>query len=271
LLGLAEERGKKIVEIESRLQRGKRIFKIVGIIVACILLLIIANFIPAWNLKTEGMQKLTGNNINVYYEKEEAAAEDVFELADAKAADISKKFGFTEKQQINIYIYDHQSTMQSKKYGYLGPMLNLDWYIGDNGGTNVILTSPANPGKVHDYNNNKNAALHEMVHAYISVLNPHIKLWLTEGTALYLTNANPFNKALIKDIPSYSDIQTRNPIKFSNMYGYDFANTYIEYLDNTYGWDKVLKLIKTEDYEGVFGKSSHEIYDEWVDYLKSNY
>lgn len=52
-------------------------------------------------------------------------------------------------------IYDHQSTMQKKKYGYIGPLLGLDWYIGDNIGTDVILTSPANPGKVHDYDNNK--------------------------------------------------------------------------------------------------------------------
>ena len=58
-----------------------------------------------------------------------------------------------------------------KKYGFVAPLLGLDWYIGDNIGTDVILTSPANPGDVHTYDNNKHAVLHEIVHAYISVLN----------------------------------------------------------------------------------------------------
>lgn len=135
--------------------------------------------------------------------------------------------------------------------------LYLDWYIGDNIGTNVILTSPANPGKVHNYNDNKFAVLHEMVHAYVSVLTPHIQLWLTEGLALYLSNGEHFFKSYLKslDIPSYSDIQTKNPIKFSNIGGYSLAHTYIEYLNDTYGWDKVLELIKTEDYFKVFGIS----------------
>lgn len=140
------------------------------------------------------MHIIEGEWVNVYYEDEEAAAKDVFQLANARAGELAKKLGFSEKQNINIYIYDHQSTMQMKKYGLIGPILGLDWYIGDNIGTNVILTSPANPGKVHDYDNNKQAALHEMVHAYVSIINPHIRLWLTEGMALYLSNAEPFYK-----------------------------------------------------------------------------
>ena len=38
----------------------------------------------------------------------------------------------------------------------------------------------------------------------------------------------------------------------------------------TYGWDSVLALIETEDYESCFGKSKQEIYNEWVNYI-SNY
>ena len=41
--------------------------------------------------------------------------------------------------------------MQTKKYGLIGPLLGLDWYIGDNRGTNVLLTSPANPGVITSY------------------------------------------------------------------------------------------------------------------------
>ena len=68
-------------------------------------------------------------------------------------------------------------------------------------------------------------------------------------------------------IPSYEDTSTRNPIRFADCQGYTFSQTYIEYIDKTYGWDKVVELIGTEDYETCFGKSQRDIYDEWVEYI----
>ena len=250
----------------------KRLLKCIAIILAILMILLIINFIPTWNLQTAGMQKLSGNWVNVYYEQEEAAAIDVFEYADSETARIAQVLGFTQKQDVAVYIYDQQSTMQTKKYGYIAPLLNLDWYIGDNIGTNVILTSPANPGPIHDYNNNKYAVLHEIVHAYVSVINKDIDLWLTEGTALYLSNGEPFFRDYIdwNGIPTYQDTCSNNPLTFSNCGGYTFATTYIEYIDVTYGWNCVLQLLETEDYELCFGKSQKEIYAEWTDYI-SNY
>lgn len=121
------------------------------------------------------------------------------------------------KQTVRVFIYDSQKTMQEKKYGLIGPMLGLDWYVGDNIGTDVILTSPANPGPAH----------------------------------------------------TYEDTLTRNPIRFSDCGGYTFAYTYIQYLEETYGWDKVLQIIETEDYEIVFDKTQKEIYVEWVKYIRN--
>lgn len=248
-----------------------RFLKILFIIIGLVALVVFINFIPSFSLKTKGMSELKGEWIDVYYENESAAAEDVFEYADKSVASIAQKLGFDEKQNVRVFIYDSQKTMQRKKYGLLGPMLGLDWYIGDNIGTDVILTSPANPGPVHDYDNNKYAVLHEIVHAYISVLNPQINLWLTEGCALYLSNGEEFSSETLKNmhIPSYKDTLTRNPIKFENCGGYTFAHTYIEYIYEIYGWNKVLQIIKTEDYENTFGKSQREIYDEWVVYLEN--
>lgn len=247
----------------------KKIIMIPLVILSVLLLLVLINFIPVFSLKTNGMSVFEGAWVNVYYENEESAAKDVFEYADAETERIARKLGFSAKQNVNVYIYDQQSTMQMKKYGLIGPLLGLDWYIGDNRKTNVILTSPANPGKAHTYDDNKYAVLHEIVHAYVSVINPEIRLWLTEGMALYLSNGEEFHKEYIENfgIPSYKHTQTINPITFSNCGGYTFAHIYIEYLDHTYGWEQVMELIRTEDYEKVFGKSEREIYDEWVSYL----
>lgn len=251
----------------------KKIWKVLGIFLLIIIGVLVVNFIPTFQLKTKGMQKLEGEWINVYYETEESAARDVFEYADPLVEGLAKKLGFSEKQDVNIYIYDDQKKMQTKKYGYITPCFGLDWYIGDNIGTKVILTSPANPGKVHGYDDVKYAVTHEIVHAYVSVMNKDIALWLTEGMALYLSNGEPFYREYLEHmkVPTYKDTCTINPIRFADCGGYTFAHTYIEYLDKTYGWETVLELIKTEDYRSIYGKSKEEIYNEWVDYICNYY
>jgi len=251
----------------------KKIIKTLVIIVLILGLLIFANFIPTLSLFEPGMSIMVGKWVDVYYQQEKDAATDVFDHADAGTGLIAVKLGFDEKPDVNIYIYDSQSDMQKKKYGFIGALLGLDWYIGDNMGTNVILTSPANPGPLHSYENVKYAVLHEIVHAYVSVLNPDIQLWLTEGTALYLTNGEEFYKEYLDymPIPSYRDTLTRNPVKFNKIGGYTFAQTYIEYLDTAYGRDRVLQLLKTEDYQECFGKSQKAIYNEWVDFIENYY
>lgn len=247
----------------------KKCWKGLLIGVGILLIVALANFLPTFFLKTNGMTELEGQWLDVYYETEAEAAKDVFEYAEKETAMIAERLGFSQAPDVHVYIYDDQRTMQTKKYGFVAPLLGLDWYIGDNIGTDVILTSPANPGKVHSYDNNKYAVLHEIAHAYISVLNDDVDLWLTEGCALYLTNGEPFYKEYLEQcaIPTYRETCSNSPLTFSNCGGYTYAHTYIEYVAAAYGWDAVLELLKTEDYEGVFGKTREAIYDEWVAFI----
>ena len=251
--------------------KTKKCILVILIGIGFLLVGMVINSIPTWNLKTKDMNLLSGDWVNVYYETEKDAAIDVFAYANEETTLIAEKLGFKEKQNVNVYIYDYQNTMQAKKYGYVAPLLGLDWYIGDNIGTNVILTSPANPGELHDYDNNKYAVLHEIIHAYVSVINEGVDLWITEGMALYLSNGEPFYKENLENftIPTYKDTTSNNPLTFSKCGGYTFAHTYIEYLDKTYGWDKVLRLVETESYEECFDKSEKEIYEEWVHYIQN--
>lgn len=257
------------MKISEKIKRKVGHTMLVAFIGLCIV--IVVNFLPTLNPETAGMSMIEGEWINVYYEKEAGAAMDTFRYADGEVERIARKLGFREKQAVNVFVYDNQKTMQMKKYGFIGPMLHLDWYIGDNIGTNVILTSPANPGPAHTYDDNKYAVLHEIVHAYISVMNPGIRLWLTEGCALYLANGAPIADEDLPymKIPSFAETRTANPVRFANCGGYSFAYDYIEFLDKEYGWDKVVGLLKTEDYEKVLGKGEREIYDEWTESLNS--
>lgn len=250
----------------------KKALATAGIILLYIVLLAAASFIPALWLESPGMRQLKGEYVTVYYEKQENAAKDVFEQAEKGARELYRKLNLAELETVDIYIYDTQFEFQTKKYGLIGALLGLDWYIGDNRGTDVLLTSPANPGKAHTYEECRDAALHEMVHACNSIINPDMPLWLNEGVALYLTNGNPpANLYNTCKTPSFQDIHTADPVRFSDMGGYYYAYTYVEYLDATYGWEKVLSLLKTGDPAAAFGQSEESVYDGWLEYLKIHY
>jgi hypothetical protein len=252
--------------------------KIASCIVGVLLILTLANFIPTFYLESPGMNKLQGEYITVYYEKEEAAAKDVFKLAEEESERIAAKLGFTSPQDVKLYVYDNQGTLQMKKYGlvvlFLNLFVDLDWYIGDNMGTNVILTSPANPGNAHDYESVKESAVHEMVHAYNSLLNPNMPLWVTEGMAVYLTAGQEPRENLYTTsyfVPTIEQTHTNSPIEFADIGGYAFAYTYIEYLDSVFGWEKLLAYVKTNDFASAFGKDEGNIYDGWIEFLQENY
>lgn len=112
------------------IKNRKKFFYAFGGILLITVILSILNFIPTWNLKTSSMTKLEGNWCNVYYETEKGAALDVFELADEQTEQIAKDLGFLEKQDVNIYIYDDQKTMQRKKYGFIGLCWVLTGILG---------------------------------------------------------------------------------------------------------------------------------------------
>ncbi|TAH64507.1 MAG: hypothetical protein EWM47_12460 [Anaerolineaceae bacterium] len=250
--------------------KRRRVFIILAGIIGVLILLVIINFTPKLSLANAKMSVFVGDWVNVYYEKEKEAARDTFELADERAKELAELLGLSEKQDIRIYIYDNQKTMQSKKYGFIALALGLDWYIGDNIGTDVLLTSPANPGKVHDYENNKNAVLHEIVHAYNHILNDNMTYWVDNGLAGYLSGQNPGDIRGYGTIPTLEQTQIKGltaPVKFTNFNGYAYSYTYIEYLNDTYSWDSIREFAKTGDYKAAFGADEQDIYDAWVEYL----
>lgn len=248
----------------------KRMLIVISGIIGVLAFLLFLNFLPAFNLGHSEMSVFKGEWVKVYYEKEEAAARETFELAEKRAEELADLLGIQGKQNINIYIYDSQKTMQRKKYGFIASLLGLDWYIGDNIGSEVILTSPANPGKTHDYNSVQNAVLHEMVHAYNYILNKDMSYWVDNGIAGYLSNQDP-GKEFIKynSIPTLEQTRVKGllaPIKFADYGGYQFSYIYIEYLVETYSWDSVREFAKSGDYKSAFGADEQEVYDGWVEW-----
>lgn len=72
----------------------KKWFRCIFIILGVLAIIAIVNFIPTLSLKTNGMTKLEGQWIDVYYETEAEAAKDVFEYAEMETAIIAERLGF---------------------------------------------------------------------------------------------------------------------------------------------------------------------------------
>ena len=255
--------------------KKKKLLSAAAYLLAALLLLALINFLPAFSLKTPDMRQLSGTHVTVFYEKEEDAAKAVFELAEARGGELATLLGVPQTKPVELYIYDHQSVMQTKKYGLIAPLLHLDWYIGDNVGAKVLLTSPANPGSVHDAASVRNAVLHELVHAYNSLLNPKMTYWVDNGLAGYLSGQQPdYPVASYSPVPTLAQTQTRGiltPITFERFGGYAYSYTYIEYLSATYGWDAVKAFAKNGDYRAAFGVDEAAIYDAWTAFVKGAY
>jgi len=63
-------------------------------------------------------------------------------------------------------------------------------------------------------------------------------------------------------------MHTDNGLVFGNMGGYAFSYDYIEFLEQQYGWDKVVAYASGDgDYKAVFGFSEDEIYQQWAQSL----
>lgn len=257
----------------SETKKKRKPLKIALITIGVLILLLLLSFLPIFNLNTGDMKTLEGEYVTVYYEQEEEAAKDIFEVVNAKSASVAETLDFDEPQSIRFFIYDDQKTFQSKKYGLIATMLGLDWFVGASAGPNVLLTSPANPGPQHSYDEIVNdIAVHEMVHSYNYLINKDMPEWITEGLAVYVTNQTPGYPVYdSQPVPSLQQMKTANPLEFANIGGYQFAYTYIEFLDENYGWASVLSLAHTNDYIISFGVEEEVIYEEWVEFLKQNY
>jgi len=256
-----------------RLSVGARL--LAGVLLVVVVLALVS-LLPTLNRATLGMNEARGERVTVHYEQEEAAALEVLALADEHASAIEAALGVDEPLRYAIYVYDEQATMQRKGYGLLTALLDLDWYIGDNVGTTILLTSPANPGPAHDADTVRQALLHEMVHAATSVANPDLSYWLDNGLAGYLSDQHPPADFAVPDypVPTLEDTRVSGllaPLRFAGFNGYPMSFTYVEFLDRTFGWDRVRALMATGDHASSLGVDEAQVYAQWVAWLGEEY
>jgi hypothetical protein len=247
-------------------------FKKTIMAIKIILVLVVLQTLPVFFVKPWNSKEMKNDFINLsYQEGDEEGAREVFNLLVEKSESIYDKMDYVREDPIDVIIYKTQSSLAIREAGFITLLIAPDWYIGDSHNGNVMMLSPNTPIEAHTHDSILMATIHELVHSINYRINPNLSYFWDNGLATYLSKQVPGSDEYdINRIPSIEDMHTDNGLKFGNMGGYAFSYLYIQYLDETYGWDKVVAYSSGDgNYKDVFNKTEEDIYNEWCLYLKS--
>lgn len=253
--------------------KNKSKVKKILVIVTSIIVLAIIQTLPVFFPKPMGSKTLIDENINLYYQQgDEKGAEEVFELLRLKADEIRDKMNFKSSTPTKVYLYKSQSQLAIREAGFITLIFAPSWYIGDSHNGNILMVSPYTSVKGHTHDSILNATLHELVHSIVYQVNPKLSYFWDNGLATYLSQQKPEEKDIdAMPAPTLTQMHTENGLTFSAIGGYAFSYKYIEYLDKTYGWEKVVAYASGKGtYEKIFNKSEEDIYKDWCKYINKS-
>lgn len=221
------------------------------------------------NINTGKMQTYETDHFTIYYEAlEQKTLDDMEKTLETSYPAIQTFFGSEADQKGEIIIYEDVGKFQRAYLGLILSWVYGDWASGAAYQDSILLTSPENPGPEHTYTDTLEIMVHEWVHTHIYRLNEMPSVWLDEGVATYLAGQK---SELLSAVPDPEALQADDMGTFLDNDGYAFSYEYVAFLDKAYGSDKIIRLIETNDFEEVFGKSALDIYAEWLAYLETEY
>ena len=245
--------------------------KKVLVVVGVLLLLLVIQTLPVFIVKPLDAGEYRSPDAVVYYERgDEAGAKEVFDLVNSNIAPIKEKMAFQSTSPLEIYVYKTQRGLWIREAGFVTLLFAPPWFIGDSEAGVIKMVSPNTPVKGHTHETILNGTLHEVVHSINYYKNPKLSYFWDNGLATYLAKQTPDKSSLAFDsMPSMEDMKTDNGLTFGNYGGYAYSYSYVEYLVQTYGWEKVRDYASgAASYETAFGKSEQAIYEDWGQYLQ---
>ncbi len=242
------------------------------LVIGLIVVLAILQTLPIFFMKPLGAKTMSNDFINLsYQEGDEDGSKEVFNLLVEKAESIYDKMNYQRKEPIKVYIYKTQKQLAIREAGFITLTFAPSWYIGDSHNGNIMMVSPNTKIEDHTHDSILLATLHELVHSINYRINKNISYFWDNGLATYISEQTPDKEDYrSSSIPSMTEMKTDNGLIFANYGGYAFSYLYIEFLDKTYGWDKVVSFASGEgNYQEIFNKTEKELYDEWCNYISS--
>ena len=218
------------------------------------------------NINLRRMQTYNTPHFTIYYEElNQQTLKDIEKKLETSYPDIQDFFGLSGNYKGRVVVY---KTIERFQRAYLGIILSMfygDWANGAAYDDIVLVTSPENSGSQNTYDDTLEVILHEYVHTVVYQQNEMANIWLDEGLATYLAGQE---SKLPPKVPEFKAMQAEDFNSFLENDGYAFSYKYVEFLEKTYGSEKIVQLIKTNDYEEALGKTALEIYNEWLLYME---
>ncbi len=221
------------------------------------------------NINMDDMQVYETEHFSIYYETlEQKTISDIEARLETSYPGIQNFFSSGLNPRGKLIVYEDVGKFQRAYLGFILSLIYGDWASGAAYRDFVLVTSPENPGSEHTYDDTLEIIVHEYVHTLVYQKNEMPNIWLDEGVATYLAGQK---SELPPTIPGFEALQAEDMGTFLDNDGYVFSYVYVEYLAKVYGNEKVIRLIESNDYEDVFGKSATDIYNEWLIYLETEY
>lgn len=228
---------------------------------------------------------LSKDNIEVrYIEGGEASAEETFIALKEALVFLSKYFCLKESfPKIRAILVPNRSEYERLVINLLGVDIEIPsnpYRIAQPQGTDLVFLSPS-AYKYHSaykYNPDeyKRLVFHELTHVFEEYLTPDMETsprWWSEGLAVYLSGQwkyeNDVREPVLKGIkekliPDIGEIQVN--IELS----YDWGWTMVMFIENTYGKEMILKIVRECDNGNIFGILGENFEKRWNEWLLEN-
>ncbi len=205
-------------------------------------------------------------------EKDTKCLDDLEKNLEDNYEKISENLRVTLKSKIKVNIYPSIEEFHSNA-GISNPE---DWMVGVAKEDEILMVSPLNPGKVHNYEGLMQVVVHEFTHILVGKINSSTDTYLNEGIAVVESKQIDKNMKRWLKKASKEDKLPRIEEMRNNLFGlkqpYCFAGGFMDFLVNEYGYDKVVEIIgKNVKLEETTGLDKEELWVEWKQYIDENY
>lgn len=175
-------------------------------------------------------------------------------------------------KKVEVYIYSDLSTYHKARNQPNAP----NWLVGNAiPDSNIIqMVSPLNADG-RPYSDLIKVIVHEFTHVVEDNIKTEkdIPLWINEGVAVYEAKQIVGTEQAIVSakstgkFPTLKDLET-DSYTFGNNNGYTFSYLIVDYIVKTYGYEKLIDLIKTpSEFEKILGLSKEDFQKNWISHL----
>lgn len=224
--------------------------------------------------KSTAILQLESSHFKFYSkEQDKSCLSDLSNTLEGNYARITSDLHAALDEKVDVYIYSDLSSFHEAINQPDAPNL----VVGKASSLNVIkMVNPSKADRL-TYSDFMKIIVHEFTHIVVYSINPDmgsLPMWLNEGIATFeakqedgvsqvISNAKVTNK-----VPALKDLEP-NSYDFANIGGYAFSYSLVDYIVKTYGYDKLIALIKSPtDFEKILSISKDDFQKKWIAQLK---